>query len=123
MSFLKISLRRKTAGRLSRAATAREGRAITKPVSADSPLPALDSATTSKIGAVGGQDGLRKPSRHCFGQSCPQPSGSKALGKAGRQLEPSEAVGRQNGRRNASAYGARTTASAATHYTDRWVEI
>lgn len=139
------------AGWLSRAATEREGRAAIKPMTEDAPLPALDSIPTSIIDAVGGQDGLREASTPSFGQSCPQPSRSEALNNpmcrlgqvkqdrresANKSIQSVRrgispfgvadgllAVGmRRKGRRTASAYGARTAASAAplTLLTGEW---
>ena len=82
----------------------------------------LDSIPTSKIKAVGDQDGLRKASSSSFGKSCPQPLRNDVLYERVYLLEQTEHGGAS--RTPAGAEGARTAASAAaTPYTDRGVEI
>lgn len=107
---------------LSRAVTAREGRALTRPKAAASIAPALDSIPTCKIKAVGGQDGLRQASTPLFRKSWPQPSRMNALGQYCSQLEQ-ERQGRCGGEAARPQALARTAASAATPYTDRGVEF
>jgi len=58
-------------GALSRAVTAREGRAPIEPWNAGSALSALDSIPAKIIKEVGGQDGLCEASKSSIWKSCP----------------------------------------------------
>ena len=108
---------------LSRAVTERAGGAFIEPMVAASILAALDSIPTSKIKAVGGQDGLRETSSSLFRKSCPQPLRNNVLyghvclleqaGQDGQGGEEAASPQRKRGRR----------LPPPTPYTDRGVEI
>jgi len=110
-------------GALSRAVTARAGGAHLKPMVAASILPALDSNPSNIIDRGWGQDGLCKTTKSSIRKSCPNLTETRLSAIPVANWSKSSADARRKSRTPASAFGARTAASAATPPTDRGVEI